>query len=601
MDKQVFYILSPRSKKHAQHAAESAKAPIENALPKKEEEKPEPEMMKDDEGKEEDVSESQKIGFDTNSPKDAQAYEEAVARFDAGAPGQTEDADKPEQKEKPAETKRVGTLQDKPEGPTNIGDARKEAKNIGALGALPFAPYLSDGIGRKPSVLLGATILWTATILQTFSASVGMFIGSRFMVGFGTTIAANAAPMLISEISYPPHRATLTSLYNCMWYSGSIAYGSFVLRDRRETQASCLPQCCLDNVRLCKAPKLLGVAPTFPRSRHSICSTSLAFVVRSRVASLAPSSPSLPTRSQDPLVEYELEEIKSVFVAGENAADANVGWSSFLLTPGNRRRLRIFVALAIFSQWSGNGLMSYYLSEIFTTIGIIDPTMQLLINGLLQIWNLFISIGAACLADKLGRRLLFIMSCAGMLAFFTMQTICSATFAETGSQSAAHAVIASIFLFYAAYDLAFTPLIVSYTIEILPFSIRAKGMTIFTFVLTISLIFNQYVNPVALEALGWKYYIVYCAWLAFELVYCSLFIIETKGMTLEETAVLFDGRPSEESADPSEVEDGTFVLVPRPFSKDDGGERKTEDANTSQVTITRSGMTLAPDEYKSNT
>ncbi|KAL5524369.1 hypothetical protein ACEPAF_9509 [Sanghuangporus sanghuang] len=128
----VFYILSPRSKKHAQHAAESAKAPIENALPKKEEEKPEPEMMKDDEGKEEDVSESQKIGFDTNSPKDAQAYEEAVARFDGGAPGQTEDADKPEQKEKPAETKRAGTLQDKPEGPTNIGDARKEAKEHNA-------------------------------------------------------------------------------------------------------------------------------------------------------------------------------------------------------------------------------------------------------------------------------------------------------------------------------------------------------------------------------------------------------------------------------------------------------------------------------------
>ncbi|KAL5501758.1 hypothetical protein ACEPAH_9018 [Sanghuangporus vaninii] len=130
-DKQAFYILSPRSKKHAHHAAESAKAPIENALPK-EEEKPEPEMMKDDEGKEEDVSESQKIAFDTNSPKDAQAHEETVARFDGGAPGQTEEADKPEQKEKPAETKRAGTFQDKPEGPTNIGDARKEAKEHNA-------------------------------------------------------------------------------------------------------------------------------------------------------------------------------------------------------------------------------------------------------------------------------------------------------------------------------------------------------------------------------------------------------------------------------------------------------------------------------------
>ena len=32
-------------------------------------------------------------------------------------------------------------------------------QNIGALVALPFAPYLSDGIGRRPSVLLGAGIM----------------------------------------------------------------------------------------------------------------------------------------------------------------------------------------------------------------------------------------------------------------------------------------------------------------------------------------------------------------------------------------------------------------------------------------------------------
>ena len=35
--------------------------------------------------------------------------------------------------------------------------------------------------------------------------------------------------------------------------------------------------------------------------------------------------------------------------------------------------------------------------------------------------------------------------------------------------------------------------------------------------------------------------IVYCCWVAFELVYCYLFIIETKGLSLEETAALFDG------------------------------------------------------------
>lgn len=90
-------------------------------------------------------------------------------------------------------------------------------------------------------------------------------------------------------------------------------------------------------------------------------------------------------------------------------------------------------------------------------------------------------------------------------------------------------------------SLAFTPLIVSYTVEILPYSLRAKGFNIFNVAISLSLIFNQYVNPIALDALAWKYYIVYCCWLAFEFVFCYVFIVETKNLSLEETAAIFDG------------------------------------------------------------
>jgi hypothetical protein len=75
------------------------------------------------------------------------------------------------------------------------------------------------------------------------------------------------------------------------------------------------------------------------------------------------------------------------------------------------------------------------------------------------------------------------------------------------SDSAARSVIAFIFLFYASYDIAFTPLVYSYTLEILPYTLRAKGFTIFNLVVSLALIFNQYVNPIALRAIGWKYYV----------------------------------------------------------------------------------------------
>ena len=46
---------------------------------------------------------------------------------------------------------------------------------------------------------------------------------------------------------------------------------------------------------------------------------------------------------------------------------------------------------------------------------------------------------------------------------------------------------------------------------------------------TTTVAFNQFVNPWALEAIGWWYYLVYCGWLVFELIFVLWFIVETKG------------------------------------------------------------------------
>ena len=51
------------------------------------------------------------------------------------------------------------------------------------------------------------------------------------------------------------------------------------------------------------------------------------------------------------------------------------------------------------------GLVSYYLNKVFDAIGIEDPTIQLLINGILQIWNLAVAVTASFLVERVGRRL----------------------------------------------------------------------------------------------------------------------------------------------------------------------------------------------------
>jgi hypothetical protein len=51
----------------------------------------------------------------------------------------------------------------------------------------------------------------------------------------------------------------------------------------------------------------------------------------------------------------------------------------------------------------------------------------------------------------------------------------------------------------------------------------------------------NYINPIGLQNISWKYYIVQTIFIAILLVVIWFTFVETKGLTLEEIAVKFDG------------------------------------------------------------
>jgi hypothetical protein len=55
-----------------------------------------------------------------------------------------------------------------------------------------------------------------------------------------------------------------------------------------------------------------------------------------------------------------------------------------------------------------------------------------------------------------------------------------------------------------------------------------------------SLTYFRFVNPIAMDSIGWKYYIVYIAILVVILVNVWFTYPETRGHSLEEVAVVFD-------------------------------------------------------------
>ncbi len=154
-----------------------------------------------------------------------------------------------------------------------------------------------------------------------------------------------------------------------------------------------------------------------------------------------------------PLVQFETAEITNTIKA-EQQAHASSSYADMFKTRGNRWRVLISVTLGIFSQWSGNSVVSYYLALVLKTVGITSVTNQTLVSACLQIWNLLWAVAAAVSVERLGRRPLFLASAATMLVSYIIITGLSGSFANTGNAAVGTAVIPLLFIFFAGYDIA---------------------------------------------------------------------------------------------------------------------------------------------------
>lgn len=97
-----------------------------------------------------------------------------------------------------------------------------------------------------------------------------------------------------------------------------------------------------------------------------------------------------------------------------------------------------------------------------------------------------------------------------------------------------------IYLFGITYAFAFTPFQALYPVECLKFETRAKGMGMYNFWVNIASFFNQYVTPIGLGDVKWRFYFLYIAWDAFQAIFIFLFYVETKNRTLEELNEIFE-------------------------------------------------------------
>lgn len=237
-------------------------------------------------------------------------------------------------------------------------------------------------------------------------------------------------------------------------------------------------------------------------------------------------------------------EILGALELEKSDAGHGVGIVEMLRARPNRRRLLLALSVAPITMLTGSNIITYYFGSMLSRAGITSSTTQLQINVILSSWQLVVATAGSALADRLGRRVLALLSLSLCTAFFYLLAGLTARFGGSTSTAGVYGTVACIFLFLGTYSFGITPLTAMYAPELLSYRMRASGIALQGVLVKMCGVFVTVVFPYLMDSLGWRAYVVNASWNLLLVAYVYLQWVETKGLTLEEVDAIFDGGPS---------------------------------------------------------
>ncbi|TRX90907.1 hypothetical protein FHL15_008112 [Xylaria flabelliformis] len=432
---------------------------------------------------------------------------------------------------------------DNPTGP--VKGIIAASYSLGAILSLPFIGRINDRFGRRWSIFGGSVIMVIGALIQGLSVhglpkgdTVGQYIVARLILGFGIPTCIVSASSLIGELSYPKERPVLTSLFNVSYFVGQLLAAGITFGTNN----------IMSNYAW-RIPSWLQMVP-------SLIQITFIFLV--------PESPRwLITKERheeayEILAKYHAEgDRESEFVKAEFAQlqttisieleHSKKSMVDLIRTSGNRRRLLISTMLGLFTQWSGNTLISYYLGDILEAIGQTSSVFKQKINVAIAAWSLVNGTIASLLVKRFRRRVMYLACTCSLILVYISWTI-TMKYAIDGKNSghlntaAGSAVLFFIFAYSPCYNLGYNALTYTYMVEIWPYAERSRGIAYFQLWGRLAGFFTTFVNPIGLQNAGWRYLISYVVFLAYEITFVYFFFPETFGRTLEELAFLFEDK-----------------------------------------------------------
>lgn len=382
---------------------------------------------------------------------------------------------------------------------------------LGAVVGAAFSGALADRFGRKKVLIVTALLFAIGALGAAFAISVPMIIGFRMIIGVAIGVASYTAPLYISEISPPDARGALVSLNQLMITCGivvSYLVDLALTLGKNEWRwmfgLGAMPAIILliGMIALSESPRWL-----ISRNRIGEARTALGHVM-----------------AKDK-VEAEIKNIQSSLTIKEGS------WKD-VLAPWVRPALIVGITLAFFQQVTGINTIIYYAPTIFEFAGFGSHKVAILATVGVGCVNVLMTVVAIWFLDRLGRKPLLYIGLTGMALSLG---ILGLAFYLPGMMGALKMLTVLSVLFYiASFAISLGPIFWLIIAEIYPLKVRGRAMSLATlanwgFNMLVASTFLTLTEKLGKAGAFWFYAAVCLA----GLVFCYLYVPETKGYSLE--------------------------------------------------------------------
>jgi sugar porter (SP) family MFS transporter len=396
---------------------------------------------------------------------------------------------------------------------------------LGCLIGSLFSGMMSDQFGRKKLLLVSAFLFAVSSVLTGWAGTFCVFVTWRIIGGVAIGMASNLSPMYIAEVAPAHMRGRLVAINQLTIVFGVLGaqIANMLIADKVADGATA------EMIRQSWNGQF-GWRWMFT----AVAVPSVLFFVGSL---LVPESPRWLIKKGRPegarrilakiggqaYADYEIKDIQNT-LAKEDVQSVRF---SDLLVPKMRKVLLIGVTLAVLQQWSGINVLFNYAEEIYRSAGygVSDILFNIVLTGAINLVFTLLAIG---MVDRLGRRPLMLIGCAGIGLSHVL----------IGLAYVMHLKGLAVLIFtlcsLGCYGMSLAPITWVLISEIFPNRIRGAAIAVSVSALWIACFILTYTFPILNGALGTaKTFWLYAAICFAGFVFVFFRVPETKGKSLE--------------------------------------------------------------------